>query len=285
MTNQAPARHQQITAYYDQTELDYALVLGLGRNLALHFGYWDDTTRSLAQALARENEILARLARPDSGSLVLDAGCGVGGSAIYLARHFGCRVIGISLSGRQIARARANAARRGVAGLTEFLVRDFSRSDLAERSFDLVWAIESVCHADDKSAFVREAYRLLKPGGRLVVADGFAAKNDFVNEESRVMRSWLHNWGVGALATADEFAGYLHANGFGAIAHTDVSANVMPTSRRLYRWSFPALFVGKILQWLGLRNAIQTGNIVAARYQHLALRAGLWRYGIFYAEK
>jgi cyclopropane fatty-acyl-phospholipid synthase-like methyltransferase len=284
MKNQAVGREQMV-AYYDQAEIDYRLVLDLDRSLALHFGYWDDTTRSMADALARENQVLADLVKPDSSSAVLDAGCGVGGSSIYLAKRFGCRVVGITLSRQQVVNAHRNAERHGVAALTEFLERDFTRTGFPDRSFDVVWAIESVCHADDKAEFLREAFRLLRPGGRLVVADGFAVKDDYTASERTMMQKWLNGWGVNFLETSENFRRYLADSGFRNIAFTDVTANVLPTSKRLYFMSYPALFFGKILQWLGLRTKIQTGNVIAARYQHLTLRRGLWHYGICYAEK
>lgn len=276
---------EAIVAYYDQAEIDYRLVLDLDRSLALHFGYWDDTTRSLADALQRENQVLADIVKPHAASAVLDAGCGVGGSAIYLAKRFGCRVVGITLSPQQAVNAARNAERHGVAALTEFLERDFTCTGFSDQSFDVVWAIESVCHADDKADFIREAFRLLRPGGRLVVADGFAMKADYAAGERAMMRKWLNGWGVNFLETPAKFRNHLAAAGFRNIVCSDVTRNVMPTSRRLYRLSFPARFFGGILQWLGLRTKIQTGNVIAARYQHLALRRGLWKYNIFSAER
>lgn len=284
MKNQAISR-ERIIAYYDQSEIDYRMVLHLDQCLALHFGYWDETTHSLRAALARENQVLAELARPDAASAVLDAGCGVGGSAIFLAKAYGCKVTGITLSARQVTVAGRNAERHGVAALTSFQERDFCNTGFEGQSFDIVWAIESVCHAENKADFVREAYRVLKPGGRLVLADGFCAKEDYAPAEQAMMEKWLAGWGANSLETPGQFQALLAEAGFKNIAFNDVTRNVYPTSKRLYWASFPGMFFGKILEWLGLRTSLQTGNVIAARYQHLCLRKNLWRYGMVFAEK
>ena len=64
----------------------------------MHYGHWGATTRGLRAALRRQNEILAQRVRVEPGDRVLDAGCGVGGSAIYLAAVKRCQAIGITLS-------------------------------------------------------------------------------------------------------------------------------------------------------------------------------------------
>ncbi|HRC77349.1 MAG TPA: hypothetical protein PLO33_16830, partial [Kouleothrix sp.] len=68
-----------IVAYYDETWLDYRMLWLNGQNLSVHFGYFDEQTRSHAAALANMNRVLADCAGVAAGQRVLDAGCGVGG--------------------------------------------------------------------------------------------------------------------------------------------------------------------------------------------------------------
>jgi tocopherol O-methyltransferase len=65
--------------------------------LAMHYGFWDKETSNHAEALINMNRALATRAEVRPGDHVLDAGCGIGGSAIWLARDFGVRVVGITL--------------------------------------------------------------------------------------------------------------------------------------------------------------------------------------------
>lgn len=251
----------------------------------MHSGYWDDETKNFSQALQRENEILAEIAKVRKSDTILDAGCGVGGSAIFLAKKFGCKVIGIALSQNQIDSAIKNAEENKVDKLTNFKVNDFTKTNFNNNSFDVIWAIESVCHADNKKSFIKEALRLLKKGGRIIIADGFASKTDYNLVEKHLMTNWLKGWAINSLSTKEDFKNLLKKLKFRKISYRNVTKNVMPSSRRLYFYSFPALIFGKIAEILGIRNKTQTGNIIAAHYQYKAIKRNLWEYGIFYAEK
>ncbi len=276
---------QQIVDYYDACNIDYRLIWNLDKSYAMHFGYWDKKVKNFSQSLERENEVLAEMARIKSSDVVLDAGCGVGGSSIFLAKKFGCEVVGITLSRKQADAAAKNAERNGVAGNTEFLVMDFENITLPNEKFDVVWAIESVCHANSKKKFLEGMGRILKPNGRLIVADGFAVKEDYNDSEKNIMQKWLSGWAVNSLETIENFKKFLADAGFQKISFFDISDHVIPSSKRLYKYSFPAMFFGKIAEFFKIRTSVQNGNIVAARYQYKALLKKLWKYGIFYAEK
>lgn len=276
---------EQIVNYYDSAEIDYKLIWNLRESLALHFGYWDDKVKNFQQALARENEILAEIAHIKSSDVVLDAGCGVGGSSIFLAKKFGCKVVGITLSQKQADMATKNAEQSGVVSNTEFIVMDFENMNFPDGKFDVVWGIESICHANSKKKFIDDSYRILKPNGRLVIADGFATKENFTDGEKNIMQKWLSGWGVNFLETQNNFEAFSKNIGFREITFSDVTQKVMQSSKRLYKYSFPAMFFGKIAEFLKMRTKTQTGNIIAARYQYKAIMSGLWKYGIFYAEK
>ena len=275
----------QVIKYYDACQGDYALLWHLGKSQAMHCGYWDESVRSLPEALKRENEILTEIAKIKKTDKVLDAGCGVGGSAIFLAKNIGCHATGITISKKQVRTAQENAKKAGVENLTSFIDMDFENIKFPDKSFDVVWAIESVCHADSKQQFIQEAYRVLKPGGKLIIADGFATKENYTGKDQRNMRKWLDGWSVNFLETQDNFNKFLRDIGFKKITFKNITDNVMRSSKRLYYYSLPALFFGKIAEILHLRSKVQTKNIEAAHYQHKTLSDGTWKYGIFYAQK
>ncbi|MFM9945345.1 MAG: SAM-dependent methyltransferase [Bacteroidia bacterium] len=77
---------RDVVDYYDQTEIHYRRGWNLSESLALHYGYWDNTTQSLPDSLRRMNERMAELANIGKDDYVLDAGCGVGGSSVFLAQ-------------------------------------------------------------------------------------------------------------------------------------------------------------------------------------------------------
>lgn len=276
---------KSIVDYYDSCEGDYRFFWDLSRSKAMHAGYWDKTTKNLADALQRENQVLAEIAAIQTEDRVLDAGCGIGGSTQFLAREIGCEAVGISLSTKQIDTARRLASQERFVCPPEFFVRDFTQTMFPDASFDVIWGLESICHANDKAAFAREAYRLLKPGGRLIVADGFNTVPQLGLEDQQCMSYWLNGWGVETLDTPELFKQHLELSGFQNVSYRNVTENVMPSSRRLYVISFPAIVMSKIGEWIGKRTKIQTNNIWGAYYQYITLKKGLWEYGIFVAHK
>ncbi|MHA1369965.1 MAG: SAM-dependent methyltransferase, partial [Promethearchaeota archaeon] len=165
--------NREIVEYYDKTTTDYLEGWTNERDLALHYGYWDEKTRSRRDALVRENEIIASLIRLKPGMRVLDAGCGLGGTSIWLVKNFDVDVVGISLSEYQIKLARMYAKKQGLSGRVKFLMRDFTSTGFPASCFDAIIAIESYCHALDKEAFIAECFRLLGRPGQLFVADYF----------------------------------------------------------------------------------------------------------------
>lgn len=120
-------------------------------------------------------EALASTGDPSTGTplTVLDAGCGLGGTLLFLHARLGARGVGITLSHDQAARATAAAVALGAGEAAQFVVRDFDAPlvDLLPDGVDLIVAIESLAHAPDPAATLVRLGRALRPGGRLIVVD------------------------------------------------------------------------------------------------------------------
>src|SRR5262249_35530760 len=118
-------------------------------------------------------QLVARLAERagvPQGARVLDVGCGFGGSSLWLARHRGCHVTGITISPGQVKRATEQARAEGLEDRTDFRVLDANRlDDLPDAGFDVVWVIECSEHLSDKPRFLASCARVLRPGGRLAL--------------------------------------------------------------------------------------------------------------------
>jgi tocopherol O-methyltransferase len=276
--------HKKIIDYYVHTEYSYKDSWDLNNSLAIHYGYWDEKVKNFPQSLIRMNEVMAEAVGIKATDKVLDAGCGVGGSAIYLAKNIGCNVTGITLSERQVTQAIANAKQKGVSELVNFEVMNYCKPDFTDASFDVVWGCESICYADDKNSFVKEAYRLLKPGGRLVMADGMVT--NFENNKHPVIRDWLTGWEVNYLETPEHFQRYMRDGGFANSSFSDITNYTKHSSRRL-NYLFYAATLYEWWRRITFRKTmdIKKKNIVACRKQYLGMKKKLWIYGLITAVK
>jgi len=170
----APRRYRSgrsVAAAYDDWTRDGLLEDLWGEHIHLgHYGR-PAARRDFRQAKADLVNELARwggIDRLPRGATVLDVGCGIGGSSRLLAREFGLRVIGISISPGQIDRARSLTP----SDLNcHFEVMDALNLALADASVDAVWTVEAAPHIADKQRFAEELVRVLRPGGLLVAAD------------------------------------------------------------------------------------------------------------------
>jgi len=273
-----------IREYYEESHLDYQIIWQLPVSHGLHAGYHDEDHRTHGSAVENMNRVLADAVDIGPDDRVLDCGCGVGGSAVWLGDNRGATVRGIDLVPMQLRKARDLAAKRDVADHVSFSRQDFTNTALADDSFDVIWGIEAICHAEDKADFVAEAARLLDDGGRLVLSDGFRTVEQMTPYERECMDEWLDGWAVPNLASPEGFEDALDDHGFEAVEFRDATENVMPSSKRLWWASRLAAPVERVMHWAGLRSDTQVQNRIAARYQHETLADGLWTYGIVSAR-
>ncbi len=160
---------QQIEQFYDASSGLWEEVWGEH----MHHGYYGaDGTEKKERRQAQIDliEELLAWAGVQQATQILDVGCGIGGSSLYLAEKFNAHATGITLSPVQANRAIARSQAAGLGDRTSFQVADALAMPFADNSFDLVWTLESGEHMPDKQQFLRECYRVLKPGGTLLMA-------------------------------------------------------------------------------------------------------------------
>lgn len=265
---------QDIINYYHQNEFGYKL---WGANF--HFGYWEEGITNQRQASLHFNKVMADTAGITSEDHVLDAGCGVGGASIFMAKTIGCKVTGITITPRQAKSANQNAKKAGVSHLVDFHEMDYHSTTFADKTFSVVWGLESICYAN-KEKFIGEANRVLKENGRLIVGDGFASRENYEGKDAKLMQRWLDGWIVNSLSTPGNFAKYAINAGFNETAYRNVTPFVKKTSLLMFYASLlflPLHLIDKLVKIQYPTDALWN--------QYFAMKKNLWEYGIFVAKK
>jgi SAM-dependent methyltransferase len=303
----AAAAKDRVRRYYIAATEDYLKYYQSDWHHHMHYGFDRDLPKggNPTEHLVRYLAGVAGLLPPGTGpvpegwsnrdvSQVLDAGCGVGGSGIWLARNAPCRCVGITLVEHQTRLAKGFAAAAGVAPkgpgtpgapCARFAAMDFTAPAFKENSFDVVWAMESFDHAPDKRAWVHEMATLLKPGGRLAIADGFREEKTLDARQSAVYKSFLAGWAVPHLCTARELETWAAEAGLELVHGEDISADVMPHARAIFRFGLLFIPIRWLLLKLGWTSPEKMGNAVATYYQYLTFKRGDWTYRVFAFRK
>lgn len=159
----------QIQQFYDASSGLWEQVWGEH----MHHGYYGATGKEKKDRRQAQIELIEEMlnwAGVKQAEKILDVGCGIGGSSLYLAQKFNAHAVGITLSPVQASRATERAQEAGLASEVQFQVADALEMPFADDSFDLVWSMESGEHMPDKEKFLQECYRVLKVGGTFLMA-------------------------------------------------------------------------------------------------------------------
>jgi tocopherol O-methyltransferase len=277
---------QEISNYYTFSKLDYQLYNLSRSSISMHFGMWDESVKNHKQALLNENKVLTDIAKITDKDSVVDFGCGYGMSAVWLALHYGCQVTGITLGLDQVECATQLAKKWGIAHKVTFQTADFHKTPFPNEFFTVVFSIESISHSETKPVVLKEAYRLLKPGGRLVIADGFFAKdpNTLTHEESIIAKKCFEGVHVPPVAKKSDFEQWIKDAGFKNVLFFDKTQAILPTAKKCHRFGKILYPFSKLLRPFHVK-ALQPSHMEAFINQYYAWRDGIGVYGIFYAEK
>jgi sarcosine/dimethylglycine N-methyltransferase len=161
--------------YYDSSDADQ-FYLNIWGGEDIHIGLYHGPDDAIFDASRRTVERMADRVRglgPDSRAV--DLGSGYGGSARYLAKRFGCRVMCLNISDAENERNRSRNAEQGLS--ERITVRHGSFEDIPaeDASFDLAWSQDAILHSGNRDLVVAEVARVLKPGGDFVFTDPMQA--------------------------------------------------------------------------------------------------------------
>lgn len=266
--------------YYSRLEsrIGYWLVMKRSQ----HFGYYDKNHRNEKQAQDRYHEKFLELLDVKSGTKILDAGCGQGVVATYIASATDAMVQGITITPIEVKTARHYALQHGVAGQTSFSLQDYASTDFDDNTFDRVYTTESLSHAVDVSIVTNELNRILKPGGKLVCAEYEMDYKNFSSHTKKLAELIRTEAGINAVYQfgPGEFEKNLKAVGLKISRIENWTTSVKPSFDRLRRLAAPFLPVVKIL---GLERRFI--NIVAASMYADGVEDGIFAYKVYVCSK
>ncbi|TQS33725.1 hypothetical protein Golomagni_05919, partial [Golovinomyces magnicellulatus] len=277
-----------LKALYESWEsrIGYHIVLGNTR----HFGYWDKDTYKMLPVggplREMENKMFKALDLPP-GSKVVDAGCGVGHVALYMARH-GLNVTALDVTDHHVAKAKRNVAKAEAAKelTTQVTVQKMDYHHLEtipSESHDGLYTMETLVHATNPEQAVAGFYRILRPGGHIVLHeyDLTYENDDEIGDDMKKLKKNIEDFGAMPTwerAKAGFYQKLLEDAGFEDVVIQDYSENIRPMLRMF--WLLAAV-PAKIVGWLHMEKYFINAVCGAQGYS----AQNLWRYISITAKK
>ncbi len=222
-----------IIDYYTDAGPDYEF---WSKNFNMHFGYaklkWDCFSRETM--LQRMNEVVLNDLQIKDKSKIVDIGCGLGATLRFGAKVYPfTRFTGFTITPWQIKES--NKLIKAL-NIDNAVVKygDYTDIPLRKNSVDGVYGIESICHADgfDKKAPLKEAFRILKEGGRFTMVDGFLKKPE--NKLSpfifKLYKRVCDNWALPCFPEIKAVEQQLRKIGFTNIIIKEISYKIAPSA-------------------------------------------------------
>lgn len=211
---------QTVGSHYDDLDSFYREIWGTH----LHHGFWETGKESVSEATTQLLSKLLAQVPLSATTQICDVGCGYGESSRYLARTYGAQVTGYTVSKAQFEYAKLNSDGLPV----QFRLENWLENQQPHESFDLVIAIESTEHMPNLREFFQQAYRVLRPGGRLKVCAWLSKErpNQF---ETKFLLQPICTEGRLSLGTLSEYLALMRETGFHNPNFKNVSDKVKRT--------------------------------------------------------
>jgi len=214
-------------AYYDGLSrwTQVAQFLGYGggrRTLTVHRALADPRVDGRTTT-TRLHDLLLECLPPLKHPRVLDAGCGFGGTLLFLASRINGTFTGLTLSARQADVGRRAIANAGLAGSVDVQVGNYDTPPPGQ--YEVIVAIESLAHSSHPAASLAALSSCLAPGGALAIVDDMPTP---AATHSADLECFRNGWRVPVLFSQGAFTAALQANGLAVVVDRDLSAELRP---------------------------------------------------------
>ena len=266
-----------VAEHYDELDQFYRDVWGDH----VHHGLWIRGSESHDEATLELVRHVAAMGQIGRGTRVCDIGCGYGATARMLAADYGAEVTGVTISSAQFRYAQSQAA-PGVS----IIRADWLENSLKSEGFDVAIAIESSEHIADLEGFFRQAWRVLRPGGRLVVCSWLAHPAATAIHRKHLLEPACREGRMAHIGLFAEYRQLFEKAGFAVETEEDVSREVKRTWPVCAgRFSLRLLRQPRYIRFLMNRHRRNRVFALTIFRIWLAFETGALRYGILTGVK
>ncbi len=202
-----PTTTDSVRTYYDQNTNLFLKFSSSTKAQNIHRSLWTDGAQTLDDALNVSNaRILKEIESvAQTQARITDLGCGVGASLFYIYPRLQnpAPALGLTLSPVQAKLARGSAEQLNLQDQILFAEGDFTSVPLAG-DLDAVYSVEAACHAVDPEKYFREASRLLRSGGKLILVDDYQTPRPLSQNESKWLQAYIDGWYVPGVRTVGQ---------------------------------------------------------------------------------
>jgi tocopherol O-methyltransferase len=217
-----PPIREQVRRFYDIGSPYYLELFGQH----IHDGYYITGKEDRREAQENLIKLLVEKAHIKTGSRILDVGCGVGGSSIWLAQNLGASTLGITISPVQIEMANKLAAAQEAA--SSFLLMNAEEMSFPE-TFDTIWVVAALTHFIDQPHFLELARRSLKKKGQLVIYDWTVNEEIAAPADDPDTRSVIDGMVLAGLYPHSTYLQWLIAGGYRIIYSEELTSRTLKT--------------------------------------------------------
>lgn len=248
----------------------------------IHHGYYENNQpQNPKEAQEKLIEKLIDLLEIVPQDKILDVGCGMGGSSLYLAKNCNAIVTGITLSPKQVEIAMRKAEENQIKNVS-FKVEDaLSLDSFDDNSFDIIWSLESCEQFFDKNMFIKQAYRVLKPGGKLMLATWCSSREEYEGAQAKKYQKLCLAFDVPYMPTIECYRTFLTSQNFSLKSSSDWSMSVKKS------WDVGVSLINVYSYWQLLKMSGLRGLRFASQIKLMqeAFHQDRVRYGVFLATK
>jgi len=262
-------RIEMIDFYNEATE-DYEF---WSKDFNMHFGYFIPFKTNPFKRDSMLNQmnlqVLKKLNLKNSKTTLLDMGCGMGGTMRYALKKFkNLSAFGVTLSNFQVKQG--NSLLKNLKG--NILKENYNNTSFPSNTFNAAIAIESLCHSGHSKLSIKEAYRVLKPKGKLVIADAFLKKDLSRTTQSSkfAYKNLCNHWSLEKLETIENMSKILKEQGFTNIQIENASFRVAPSVLHV-----PFAIIGFALKKIFTSKTLKPESLHNLKGSFYALLAGL----------